>query len=310
MVTYLWLALGLAALGFFAYRAGRVWIDAGQRGFGPGRRLGWALLGAVATARYWWGARIEALSPGEAADFLARETEALGLSHADGLRCPLCGAEIPHAWALGPDGRPTIAPGPVECPDCDFRLDTCRHCVHFLPGGGGTAGQLGGGGGDVTFGRCGQYRRSQPVEQACTPEVARRLRARGWDRIRQVRDPQKRLELRAQLVFPVLDEFCTILRLCKEVLDDPDPKLKRLGEETWLSIRKPLEQDIERGIREGLFQEVDPVVASTFLVGIMEGLHSLQTVDRQPPSSRTWDQALRLILTGMKGTSTTQKTED
>ena len=144
----------------------------------------------------------------------------------------------------------------------------------------------------------------------CVPRIFEELFSRGWDRIRQVRDPLKRLELRAQLVFPVLDEFCTILHLCKECLDDPDPKLKRLGEETWLSIRKPLEQDIQRGIREGSFQDVDPAVASTFLVGIMEGLHSLQTVDRQPPSSHTWDQALRLILTGMKGTSTTQKTED
>jgi AcrR family transcriptional regulator len=143
----------------------------------------------------------------------------------------------------------------------------------------------------------------------CVPRIFEDLFSGGWERIRQVRDPQERLALRARQVFPVLDEFCTILRLCKEAMDDPHPKLKRLGEETYLSIRKPLEQDIERGIRQGTFQDVDPVVASTFLVGIIEGLHSLQAVDRQPPSSRVWDQALRLILTGMKGPSDARKTE-
>ena len=184
MGGYLWLSVGLAALGFLAYHAGRVWIDAGRRGFGPARRLSWALLGAVVPSRYWWGARVEALSPDERAALLAQETATLGLSRADGLRCPLCAAEIPRAWALTPDGHPTVAPGPIECPRCDFRLDACRHCAHFLPGGLRTWGQIGYVGGDSTFGRCDRRRVSQPVEEACAPDVARQLKARGWDRVR------------------------------------------------------------------------------------------------------------------------------
>lgn len=137
---------------------------------------------------------------------------------------------------------------------------------------------------------------------ACVPRIFEELFSKGWDRIRQVRDPQRRLEIRAQLVFPVLEEFCTILRLCKEAQEHPDPKLKRLGEQTYLSIRKPLEDDIVRGIRQGLFQDVDPKVAATFLIGVMEGLHALRTVDREPPSARAWDSAIQLILSGLKGT--------
>ena len=184
MSAYLWLPVVLAALGFLAYRAGRVWIDAGRRGFGPARQLGWALVASVVPSRYWWGARVEALAPEERADLLARETAALGLSRADGLRCPLCGAEVVRAWALAPDGCPTVASGPVECPRCDFRLDACRHCAHFLPGGLRGWGQLDFGGGDFTFGRCDRRRVSQPVEEACAPEVARQMKARGWDRVR------------------------------------------------------------------------------------------------------------------------------
>jgi len=138
---------------------------------------------------------------------------------------------------------------------------------------------------------------------ACVPRIFQELFSKGWYRIRQVRDPQRRLEIRAQLVFPVLDEFCTILRLCKEAQENPDPKLKRLGEETYLSIRKPLEDDILRGMGQGLFQDVDPKVAATFLIGVMEGLHSLQTVDHEPPSTHAWESALKLILSGLKGPS-------
>ena len=187
MNDIIWLALGLAILGFLAYRAGRIWVDAGQRGFELRRRIGWALLGSIVPSRYWWGARIEALSPQEQADLLAHETEALGLERADGLRCPLCGAEVPHAWALTSDGRPTVVPGPVECPDCDFRLDACRHCARFLPGdslGGAGYGRTGA---DMTSGRCAVYKVSQPVEQACSPDMARQLKARGWERIRAPR---------------------------------------------------------------------------------------------------------------------------
>jgi hypothetical protein len=56
-----------------------------------------------------------------------------------------------------------------------------------------------------------------------------------------------------------------------------------------------------RGIGQGLFQDVDPRVAATFLIGVMEGLQSLRTVDREPPSARAWDSAIKLILSGLKG---------
>ncbi len=188
MNTYFLLAVGLAILGFLTWRAGRIWADAGRRGFGLARRLGWALLGTIAPSRYWWGARMEALSPDEQADLLARETAALGLSRADSLRCPLCGAEVPHAWALTPDDRPTVGSGPIECPQCDFRLDACRHCARFLPGPPQAWESLSWNSrNDVTFGRCSHYQASQPVEQACAPDMARQLKRRGYEHIRAPR---------------------------------------------------------------------------------------------------------------------------
>lgn len=181
---YLWMVVGLCLLTFLGYRAGRVWLDAGQRGFAPAHRLGWALFGAVASTRYWWGGRIAALSADEREALLARETESLGLSQANSIRCPLCSTEISHAWILTSAGRPSVGPGPIACPDCDFRLDACRHCTHFLPGspqGLGISPWLSG---DVTTGRCNRYKAPQPVEQVCAPDMARRLRTRGYEQVR------------------------------------------------------------------------------------------------------------------------------
>ncbi len=175
------MGIGLCVLAFLGYRAGRVWLDAGPRGYTIAPRLGWSLAGAVVPDRYWWAARIEAMSGEERNELLNRETAALGLDQADGQHCPLCGAEVPHAWALDAAGDATTGPRPIECPGCDFRLDSCRFCTHFSPGpaGGGSPWLKG----DMGSGRCERYKTTQPVEDLCAPDMARRLRARGYEQV-------------------------------------------------------------------------------------------------------------------------------
>lgn len=192
--------LGLILLAFLTWRATRIGIDAGQHGFDWAHRLRWALLGTLSPAWYWWGARIERLTGDEQSDLLTRETAALELERADSLRCPLCGAEIPAAWALTPGGSPTVAPGPVACPRCDFRLDACRHCGRFLPGAPKRWGELRWGDNDMTFGRCSHYKKSRSVDEIYSPEMARQLKARGWQRVRAP------LSVTDSLVPP---DFCT-----------------------------------------------------------------------------------------------------
>jgi hypothetical protein len=183
-MSYLWLAPLLLAAGFLGYRAAGCWADAKRLAFPPVQRLRWALEGAVLPSRYWWGARIDALPEGERQALLARETAALGLERAGNLHCPLCGAEVPGAWTLDAGGQPAIGPRPIECPGCDFRLDACRHCARFLPGAPGGPGFPSLAAGDLTFGRCAHYKAWQEVEQTTTTEMAKQMRARGWERIR------------------------------------------------------------------------------------------------------------------------------
>lgn len=221
MREVVWLAVALAVLAFFACRAARIWIDARHLGFAWAPRLGWSLRGALVSHLYWWGARIDALPPVEQARLLDSETAAMGLSRADSQRCPLCGAEIPRAWALANSGQPAIAPGPIECPGCDFRLDACRHCAHFLPGSPGGWASQPWSVADMTSGRCSHYKSSQPVELACAPGMARQLTARGYETIRAPR--------------PIMDSFlppdsCRAFR--------PDRKRLQASSVSWPDTRR------------------------------------------------------------------------
>lgn len=187
----IWLLVGLSVLGFLSYRAVRVWLDAGQLAVDPGPRMLWTMLGTLAPARYWWGVRLDAMSAEDRQDLLTGETITLGLARADAEHCPLCNAEIPQAWMvtargqadLAP-GRPGTARGSGKCPSCDFRLDACRHCTHFLPGPPQAWSWGSWDVGDSTSGRCSQYQSTQPVDEACSPQMARQLKSRGYDQIR------------------------------------------------------------------------------------------------------------------------------
>jgi hypothetical protein len=184
MIQIAALVLALVALGFLAWRALRIWQDAARRGFAPGPRLGWSLLGSIVPDRYWWAARLERISPQQQRDLLRLETQRLGLNHAAAQCCPLCGAEVPDAWQLTPVGRLTVASSPVECPHCDFRLDACRHCAHFLPASARAWPAQQWAVSISTEGRCNHYRTWQPVEELCEPQMARQLKKRGYDQVR------------------------------------------------------------------------------------------------------------------------------
>ncbi|MFZ5570677.1 MAG: MerR family transcriptional regulator [Thermodesulfobacteriota bacterium] len=140
----------------------------------------------------------------------------------------------------------------------------------------------------------------------CVPRIFGELFSAGWDRIRKIQHPLKRLEMRARTVFPVLKEFCAIVQLSKEAIEDSDPKIHQLGDRTYRSICRPLEDDIRKGIETGLFQPVNTRVAAIFMIGIMENIYYLQRTDPTIQPERIWDGMLNLITHGIVGTGSNE----
>jgi hypothetical protein len=151
--------------------------DARRRGVARLVAARWALLGLIVPQRYWWGFRLETLTADEGQRLLGEAAQAHGLGSVANVRCPLCDAELAEALSSGPSGGWAIRPG-ARCPRCDFRLDACRHCQHFLPGADPTA--VFQEYKDFTHGRCGRYHARQPVRDAY-PHLAERLERMGYD---------------------------------------------------------------------------------------------------------------------------------
>ncbi len=144
------------------------------------------------------------------------------------------------------------------------------------------------------------FSNKQALLLECVPRIFNELFQNHWNLIRQAKEPQKRLEQRAYAVIPVLKEFCAIIQLSKEAMEDIDPNIRQLGEETYLSIRKPLEMDIERGIRQGAFQPIDSKIVSTMMIGLIENMYYMQTIDSKQNITDIWSHIFNLMMNGMK----------
>jgi AcrR family transcriptional regulator/predicted DNA-binding transcriptional regulator AlpA len=144
------------------------------------------------------------------------------------------------------------------------------------------------------------FSNKQELLLECVPIIFQTLFEKSWSPIREAKDPQKRLEQRAFAVLPVLQEFCAIIQLSKEALEDPDPKIRQLGEETFLSIRTPLELDIKRCIQQGIFQPIDPKIASTLMIGLIENLYYMRTIYTDLETEELWTNIFKLMLDGMR----------
>ncbi|MFO8050047.1 MAG: MerR family transcriptional regulator [Desulfosudaceae bacterium] len=115
----------------------------------------------------------------------------------------------------------------------------------------------------------------------CVPRLFAEMFSEGWEDIRKVYNPVERLEMRFDLVLTGLKDFCAILQLTKEAMADDDPDLKRLGEKTYLSIRKPLESDIKRGIKQGLFQPVNVEMAASLMIAVVENIFYMKAMSSE-----------------------------
>ena len=167
-------SLGLAAVAWRVAAAARAGRDARGRGWSRMASVGWGIMAMAYPAGYWRQARLERMRPDEAKDWLEAAANERRLASVANIRCPLCDAEIDGALTVTAAGHLGGRPQ-TNCPRCDFRLDACRHCQHFLPAQDGISGQT-----DITHGRCEAYRAAQPVEEAY-PQMARRLMAMGYD---------------------------------------------------------------------------------------------------------------------------------
>jgi hypothetical protein len=173
------LLLIISAACLLAWRgviAAQVALDARRRGFTPIEIARWTLIAALAADRYWWGARLDRLPVPEGRELLIDLARAHDLPNVISLRCPLCETEIKNALAAADNGE-LYARRNAACPHCDFRVDACRHCTHFLPAAGGLMLERNG---DFSHGRCSFYRALEPVRTAY-PQHASRLEAQGYD---------------------------------------------------------------------------------------------------------------------------------
>ncbi|MBI5845740.1 MAG: MerR family transcriptional regulator [Deltaproteobacteria bacterium] len=133
----------------------------------------------------------------------------------------------------------------------------------------------------------------------CVPRIFAEIFSTGWEKIAKENDPAIRLKIRGQLVWPVLGEFCSILSLSKEAMEDPDPKLRKLGEQIYASIWGPVVSDIKKGIAMGRFRQVDPKVHASIIIGATEGLHHLFKHHKDVPAGAYDDAIFHLFAKGI-----------
>ena len=176
METFLIVA-GACLLAWRGIVAAQAAWDARRRGFEPIAIGRWALTALLDADRYWWGARLDRLAVPEARELLAEAARAHNLLSVTDVRCPLCDTEIKNALAVADNGELYVR-RQAACAHCDFRVDACRHCAHFIPSTAGAT--MFDRHGDFSHGRCGFYRAPEAVRTAY-PQHASRMEAMGYD---------------------------------------------------------------------------------------------------------------------------------
>jgi len=106
----------------------------------------------------------------------------------------------------------------------------------------------------------------------CVPLIFDKFFSEGWEKIRKEKDPYRRILLRFEILIPVINEFIPIMQLSREAMKESNLGIKKLGENIYRSMLRPLESDIAKGIAQGIFRAVDPGLCTLMLEILLENI--------------------------------------
>lgn len=92
------------------------------------------------------------------------------------------------------------------------------------------------------------------------------------DEVLQEEDPVKRLWKLAQVALTVSPDFFEILRLLRSCSRHESLQLEAKAREIWGRVIAPVKSDLEQGMRQGVFRDLDPKLLSYVLLGAIDGL--------------------------------------
>jgi len=145
------------------------------------------------------------------------------------------------------------------------------------------------------------FRDKKALFLECIPRLFEEMFSEGWEDIRQVYNPVERLEMRFDLVMTSLDEFCSILQLTKEAMADEDRHIRNLGEQTYLSIRRPLESDIKKAVKRGVFYPVNVEMAATIMIAMVENIFYMKMMSEDTSTASIKVHLFNLLAFGLIG---------
>ena len=91
-----------------------------------------------------------------------------------------------------------------------------------------------------------------------------------WDEIRNEKEPVKRLTKRLEVFLSVFPDFMGIIEMVKVSLKSEDPDLLDKAKEAVRKIVRPVVRDIQWGIDNGIFNDVDPEFFAYLIIGVSE----------------------------------------
>ncbi|RJP30986.1 MAG: MerR family transcriptional regulator [Actinobacteria bacterium] len=127
----------------------------------------------------------------------------------------------------------------------------------------------------------------------CVDQVFQAMFSGVWEEIKHVRDPIRRMRMRAEVVLKSYPQFIDILQVLHGTVED-DPRLDAKRREIYASVAKTVQRDIDKAIEEGLVEPVNTEIASYMLVGWLEIAPLLMGPDKGYTSDELLD-----TLTGL-----------